>query len=157
MPGLYGLFAYENYASAQQPVIFFGARAALGAVARPIHGMRISSILAAIIIPTSFTAAPGCNIMIRMVATRLASSSLSIVILVTLVFFMAHLTPGGPAYSILGRRRRRLPSRSSMPGSGLTRRYGGNMRSGGGILRMGSLAIPICSTGLSGNCSGATS
>jgi peptide/nickel transport system permease protein len=40
--------------------------------------------------------------MIRMVATRLASSSLSIVILVTLVFFMAHLTPGGPAYSILG-------------------------------------------------------
>jgi peptide/nickel transport system permease protein len=40
--------------------------------------------------------------MIRMVATRIASSSLSIVILVTLVFFMAHLTPGGPAYSILG-------------------------------------------------------
>ena len=40
--------------------------------------------------------------MIRMVATRLASSSLSIVILVTLVFFMVHLTPGGPAYSILG-------------------------------------------------------
>ena len=40
--------------------------------------------------------------MIRMIATRLASSSLSIVILVTLVFFMAHLTPGGPAYSILG-------------------------------------------------------
>ena len=40
--------------------------------------------------------------MIRMVAKRLASSGLSIVILVTLVFFMAHLTPGGPAYSILG-------------------------------------------------------
>ena len=40
--------------------------------------------------------------MIRVVATRLASSSLSIVILVTLVFFMVHLTPGGPAYSILG-------------------------------------------------------
>lgn len=40
--------------------------------------------------------------MIRMIAARLASSSLSIVILVTLVFFMAHLTPGGPAYSILG-------------------------------------------------------
>jgi len=37
-----------------------------------------------------------------MIVTRLASSSLSIVILVTLVFFMAHLTPGGPAYSILG-------------------------------------------------------
>lgn len=40
--------------------------------------------------------------MIRMITTRLASSSLSIVILVTLVFVMAHLTPGGPAYSILG-------------------------------------------------------
>jgi peptide/nickel transport system permease protein len=40
--------------------------------------------------------------MISMIATRLASSLLSIVILVTLVFFMAHLTPGGPAYSILG-------------------------------------------------------
>jgi peptide/nickel transport system permease protein len=40
--------------------------------------------------------------MIRMLATRIASSFLSIVILVTLVFFMAHLTPGGPAYSILG-------------------------------------------------------
>jgi peptide/nickel transport system permease protein len=40
--------------------------------------------------------------MIRMITGRLASSSLSIVILVTLVFFMAHLTPGGPAYSILG-------------------------------------------------------
>jgi len=40
--------------------------------------------------------------MIRMIATRLASSVLTIFILVTLVFFMAHLTPGGPAYSILG-------------------------------------------------------
>jgi peptide/nickel transport system permease protein len=40
--------------------------------------------------------------MIRMIATRLASSTLTIFILVTLVFFMAHLTPGGPAYSILG-------------------------------------------------------
>lgn len=40
--------------------------------------------------------------MIRMISTRLASTTLSIVILVTLVFFMAHLTPGGPAYSILG-------------------------------------------------------
>jgi peptide/nickel transport system permease protein len=40
--------------------------------------------------------------MIRMVATRIASSFLSIAILVTLVFFMVHLTPGGPAYSILG-------------------------------------------------------
>ena len=42
--------------------------------------------------------------MIRMVATRVASSTLSIVILVTLVFFMVHLTPGGPAYSILGQK-----------------------------------------------------
>lgn len=42
--------------------------------------------------------------MIRMVLSRLASSSLSIVILVTLVFFMVHLTPGGPAYSILGQK-----------------------------------------------------
>lgn len=37
-----------------------------------------------------------------MVSTRLASSTLTIFILVTLVFFMVHLTPGGPAYSILG-------------------------------------------------------
>jgi peptide/nickel transport system permease protein len=40
--------------------------------------------------------------MTRMILKRLASSGLSIFILVTLVFFMAHLTPGGPAYSILG-------------------------------------------------------
>ena len=39
-----------------------------------------------------------------MAATRLASSTLSIAILVTLVFFMVHLTPGGPAYSILGQK-----------------------------------------------------
>jgi peptide/nickel transport system permease protein len=39
-----------------------------------------------------------------MICRRLASSGLSIVILVTLVFFMAHLTPGGPAYSILGQK-----------------------------------------------------
>ena len=42
--------------------------------------------------------------MIRMVATRLASSALTILVLVTLVFFMVHLTPGGPAYSILGQK-----------------------------------------------------
>lgn len=42
--------------------------------------------------------------MIKMILRRLASSSLSIFILVTLVFFMAHLTPGGPAYSILGQK-----------------------------------------------------
>lgn len=42
--------------------------------------------------------------MIKMIGTRLASSSLTIFILVTLVFFMVHLTPGGPAYSILGQK-----------------------------------------------------
>ena len=42
--------------------------------------------------------------MMKMICRRLASSSLSIFILVTLVFFMAHLTPGGPAYSILGQK-----------------------------------------------------
>jgi peptide/nickel transport system permease protein len=41
---------------------------------------------------------------IRMVVTRLASSSLTILVLVTLVFFMVHLIPGGPAYSILGQK-----------------------------------------------------
>jgi peptide/nickel transport system permease protein len=42
--------------------------------------------------------------MIRMILGRLASSSLSIIILVTMVFIMVHLTPGGPAYSILGQK-----------------------------------------------------
>jgi peptide/nickel transport system permease protein len=42
--------------------------------------------------------------MMAMIARRLASSCLSLFILVTLVFFMAHLTPGGPAYSILGQK-----------------------------------------------------
>ena len=43
--------------------------------------------------------------MIRMVVGRLASSpSLTLLVLVTLVFFMVHLTPGGPAYSILGQK-----------------------------------------------------
>jgi peptide/nickel transport system permease protein len=42
--------------------------------------------------------------MIRMAVTRLASSSLTILILVTMVFFIVHLTPGGPAYSILGQK-----------------------------------------------------
>jgi peptide/nickel transport system permease protein len=42
--------------------------------------------------------------MIKMVTTRLASSTLTIFILVTMVFFMVHLTPGGPAYSILGQK-----------------------------------------------------
>jgi peptide/nickel transport system permease protein len=40
--------------------------------------------------------------MIGRVAGRVGSSAVSLVILVTLVFFLAHLTPGGPAYSILG-------------------------------------------------------
>ncbi len=35
---------------------------------------------------------------------RLLSSAVSIFLLVTLVFFMAHLTPGGPAFSILGQK-----------------------------------------------------
>jgi peptide/nickel transport system permease protein len=35
---------------------------------------------------------------------RLLSSVISIFILVTLVFFLAHLTPGGPAFSILGQK-----------------------------------------------------
>jgi peptide/nickel transport system permease protein len=39
-----------------------------------------------------------------MVLRRLLSSAISIFILVTLVFFMAHLTPGGPAFSILGQK-----------------------------------------------------
>jgi peptide/nickel transport system permease protein len=42
--------------------------------------------------------------MMGMVLRRAASSCLSVFILVTLVFFMAHLTPGGPAYSILGQK-----------------------------------------------------
>lgn len=37
-----------------------------------------------------------------MALRRLGSGAVSAFILVTLVFFMAHLTPGGPAYSILG-------------------------------------------------------
>jgi peptide/nickel transport system permease protein len=40
--------------------------------------------------------------MLRMAAARLASSALTLLVLVTLVFFLVHLTPGGPAYSILG-------------------------------------------------------
>jgi peptide/nickel transport system permease protein len=39
-----------------------------------------------------------------MILRRLASSAVSIFILVTLVFFLAHLTPGGPAFSILGQK-----------------------------------------------------
>ena len=42
--------------------------------------------------------------MMRMILRRLASSCLSLLILVALVFVMAHLTPGGPAYSILGQK-----------------------------------------------------
>jgi peptide/nickel transport system permease protein len=42
--------------------------------------------------------------MTGMILRRAASSCLSVFILVTLVFFMAHLTPGGPAYSILGQK-----------------------------------------------------
>ncbi len=42
--------------------------------------------------------------MMKMILRRLASSCLSLFILVALVFFLAHLTPGGPAYSILGQK-----------------------------------------------------
>lgn len=42
--------------------------------------------------------------MIRTVTRRLGASLLSIVVLVTLSFVMVHLTPGGPAFSILGLR-----------------------------------------------------
>ncbi len=35
---------------------------------------------------------------------RLLGSAVSILLLVTLVFFLAHLTPGGPAFSILGQK-----------------------------------------------------
>ncbi len=36
------------------------------------------------------------------IASRLGASALSIVLLVTITFVLVHLTPGGPAYSILG-------------------------------------------------------
>nr|WP_295741758.1 ABC transporter permease [uncultured Acidocella sp.] len=42
--------------------------------------------------------------MMKMILRRLALSCLSLFILVALVFFLAHLTPGGPAYSILGQK-----------------------------------------------------
>ncbi len=38
----------------------------------------------------------------RKLPARLGASALSLVILVTLTFVLVHLTPGGPAYSILG-------------------------------------------------------
>lgn len=38
----------------------------------------------------------------RTLLNRLGSGALSLVLLVTLTFFIAHLSPGGPAYSILG-------------------------------------------------------
>ncbi len=37
-----------------------------------------------------------------MIVRRLSVSAISLALLVTLVFFMIHATPGGPAYSILG-------------------------------------------------------
>lgn len=40
--------------------------------------------------------------MFGMILRRLGTSTISIVLLVTIVFFMIHATPGGPAYSILG-------------------------------------------------------
>lgn len=38
----------------------------------------------------------------RMIFNRLRTSALSLILLVTIVFFLIHATPGGPAYSILG-------------------------------------------------------
>ena len=38
----------------------------------------------------------------RAIISRLSSGVLSLVLLVTLTFFIAHLSPGGPAYAILG-------------------------------------------------------
>ncbi|WP_414039631.1 ABC transporter permease [Acidithiobacillus sp. M4-SHS-6] len=38
----------------------------------------------------------------RMIFNRLRTSVLSLILLVTIVFFLIHATPGGPAYSILG-------------------------------------------------------
>ena len=38
----------------------------------------------------------------RAILNRLSSGLLSLVLLVTLTFFVAHLSPGGPAYAILG-------------------------------------------------------
>ncbi|MBU2808340.1 ABC transporter permease [Acidithiobacillus ferrooxidans F221] len=38
----------------------------------------------------------------RMILSRLGTSVLSLFLLVTIVFFLIHATPGGPAYSILG-------------------------------------------------------
>ncbi len=40
--------------------------------------------------------------MLRVVRARLGSAALSLLILTMLAFVMSHLTPGGPAYSILG-------------------------------------------------------
>ena len=40
--------------------------------------------------------------MLRTLSRRLAASVISLVILVTFSFAMVHLTPGGPAFSILG-------------------------------------------------------
>jgi len=42
--------------------------------------------------------------MIRMITKRLASSVLTLAILITIMFFMTHATPGGPAFSILGQK-----------------------------------------------------
>jgi peptide/nickel transport system permease protein len=42
--------------------------------------------------------------MLRTIATRLSGSALSLLMLVSATFALAHLTPGGPAYSILGLR-----------------------------------------------------
>ncbi len=104
MPGLDGLFAYEDYASAQQPVIFFEREQISVLVLWPnSRHAEFRGWLVAILSGSALLHG-GCKTMMRMVATRLASSALTILVLVTLVFFMVHLTPGGPAYSILGQK-----------------------------------------------------
>jgi peptide/nickel transport system permease protein len=40
--------------------------------------------------------------MLRLVRRRLGSAALSLLLLTTIAFVLSHLTPGGPAYSILG-------------------------------------------------------
>ena len=60
--------------------------------------------------------------MLALLARRAGSSLTSILILTALVFGISELTPGGPAYSILGIHATRSRSRRSMPRWGSTAR-----------------------------------
>ncbi len=102
-PGMENLYAYETYLSAQQPVIF-GPRERPVILVRNRPAWHDGFPQSKRDVRTGPALLHGERLMIRMIATRLASSTLSIVILVTLVFVMVHLTPGGPAYSILGQK-----------------------------------------------------